>query len=190
LTVDEQIFQQCYGANGSPTMLSVMMALTLAGSGWMMFPLVPLLFWKGTKRFAGSLLATFTVTGIVVFVLKMIFRRPRPCNSLRGVHGLFGTPDDFSFPSGHASGSFAFALFVVVLLVHAGRREPARATFYFWMGALTLALAAAISFSRIYLGAHFPGDVLAGAILGGTLGALGARRHVSRLASGAASDTK
>lgn len=188
--MDEQYFQQCYGVGGNPIVLAIMIGLTTLGSGWTMFALVPLYFIPSTKRFAASLLSTFVVTAIVVFVLKMIVRRPRPCHSLAGVHGLFGNPDDYSFPSGHTSGSFAFALFVTVLLVRQGRRHPAHARLYFGVSVFILVLASAISYSRIYLGAHFPGDVVAGAILGGTLGTLGARRHVSRLASEGARDTK
>ena len=188
--MDEQIFQQCYGVHGSPAVLFLMKLLTALGSGWMMLGLVPLFYWQPAKRFAASLFWTFSVTGILVFVLKMIIRRPRPCNSLDGVTGLFGNPDDFSFPSGHASGSFAFGLFAVMLLMRQAHLYPPLAPRCFALSAFTLALVAAISYSRIYLGAHFPGDVLAGAILGGTMGTIGARRHVSRLASRAARDTK
>jgi undecaprenyl-diphosphatase len=188
--VDEYAFRHCYGLNGSPTVLAVMIALTLLGSGWTMFALVPLYFFAATKRFAASLLSTFVVTAIVVFVLKQIVRRPRPCHAIEGVHALFGNPDDYSFPSGHASGSFAFALFVTVLLVRQAQRDPARARSAFALSVFVLVLACGISYSRIYLGAHFPGDVVAGAILGGTLGTMGARRHLSRLASDAPRDTE
>lgn len=188
--MDEELFHQCYGLEGDPIVLAVMMALSTLGSGWMMFALVPLYFIKATKRFAASLFSTFLFTAVVVFVLKMIIRRPRPCHSLDGVHGLFGNPDDYSFPSGHASGSFAFAFFVTALLMRQGRQVPAHARLCFWVSVFVLALASAISYSRVYLGVHFPGDVVAGAILGGTLGTLGARRNLTRLASEALRDTK
>ncbi|MEO6420702.1 MAG: phosphatase PAP2 family protein [Polyangiaceae bacterium] len=189
--MDEQVFLQCYGVHGSPAMLLLMKVLTALGSGWMIVPLVPLYFWRpATKRFAASLFWTFSVTAVLVFILKIIIRRPRPCNSIAGVTGLFGTPNDFSCPSGHASGSFAFGLFAVMLLMRHAHLHPARAGRCFVLSAFTLALVTAIAYSRIYLGAHFPGDVVAGAILGGTMGVVGARRHVTRLASRAASDTK
>ncbi len=189
--MDEQLFQQWYGAHGSTLVLVLMKLLTSLGSGWMMVGLLPLYFWvPRAKHVAASLFWTFSVTGILVFLIKVIVRRPRPCNSLDGVTGLFGTPDDYSFPSGHASGSFAFALFVTMLLMREAHHQPAQAARCFALSGFALALVTAISYSRIYLGAHFPGDVLAGAILGGTMGVLGARRHVSRLASRAASDTK
>ena len=189
--MDEDAFRQCYGLNGSPAVLAVMMALTTLGSGWTMFALVPLYFFRATKRFAASLFSTFVVTAIAVFVLKMIIRRPRPCHALERVHALFGkNPDDYAFPSGHASGSFAFALFVTVLLMRRAQREPTRARLCFAVSVLVLLLACAISYSRIYLGTHFPGDVVAGAVLGGMLGTRGARKHLSRLASDAPRDTK
>jgi membrane-associated phospholipid phosphatase len=68
------------------------------------------------------------------------------------VHVLVSRSADPSFPSDHAAAAAAIA--VVVLLVH--RR----------LGVLVLALAALVCFARVYVGAHYPGDVLAGAGIG------------------------
>jgi undecaprenyl-diphosphatase len=89
------------------------------------------------------------------YVVKLIVRRPRPV--LEGLPPLGGAPSSLSFPSAHATSSFAVATAMT-------RVEP-------W-GALAFALALALALGRPYLGMHYPSDVLAGAILGAALGLL------------------
>ena len=85
--------------------------------------------------------------------LKLVIRRPRP--SLPGLPALTGTPTGLSFPSAHAATSFAGAFSYSRLGLP---RPPLHA------------LAAALSLSRVYLGVHYPSDVLAGVLLGTALG--------------------
>lgn len=86
-------------------------------------------------------------------LLKLLIPRHRP----RG-HSLVAMPQTHSFPSGHATIAFACAT-VLAGLVPRGRIA-------FFM------LAAAIAWSRVYVGVHYPLDVLAGALLGAALGLL------------------
>ena len=69
-----------------------------------------------------------------------------------GIDVLVTTPSTAAFPSGHAATSFAAAVVLALAL-------PALAPAF-------LVLAAAVSFSRLYVGVHFPLDVIAGAVLG------------------------
>ncbi|HXV05331.1 MAG TPA: phosphatase PAP2 family protein [Solirubrobacterales bacterium] len=87
------------------------------------------------------------------FVVKLVVRRPRPV--LEGLPPLGGAPSSLSFPSAHATSSFAVATAMA-------RVEP--------LGALAFLLAGALALSRPYLGMHYPSDVLAGVVLGIALG--------------------
>jgi membrane-associated phospholipid phosphatase len=89
----------------------------------------------------------------VNFAVKLLVRRPRPV--LEGLPPLGGAPSALSFPSAHATSSFACAT--------AMTRIAPEAAFVF-------ILAVAIATCRPYLGMHYPSDVLAGAILGTGLG--------------------
>jgi decaprenylphosphoryl-5-phosphoribose phosphatase len=89
------------------------------------------------------------------YVVKLAVRRPRPV--LEGLPPLGGAPSSLSFPSAHATSSFAVATAMT-------RVDP--------LGAFAFLLAFALALGRPYLGMHYPSDVLAGALLGVALGLL------------------
>jgi undecaprenyl-diphosphatase len=165
----------------SGTWIMPMVALSAIGGGWGALAVVPLMFANRTRRFASSLAAVLGVVAMLVFVLKRIVARARPCSCLEDVKArVFNPPSDFSFPSGHSAGSFAFAVFVAVVVV---RTTPADATarevfLRRLAAAAMILLAAGVGLSRIALGVHFPGDVLAGSILGSTAAVIGADLHL------------
>ena len=86
-------------------------------------------------------------------VIKNLVARPRPFTQIEGLTYLIKRPRDYSFPSGHTSASFAAA---VVFL----RKMPKR------YGIPFMVLAVLIALARLYLGVHYPTDVLGGAIIG------------------------
>ena len=96
--------------------------------------------------------AAILVSESISGALKVAIERNRPPLSRPVPEPLLEAPSTYSFPSGHATVSFACA--TVLALAVPRLRWP------------LFALAALISFSRVYVGVHYPFDVLAGALLG------------------------
>ncbi len=137
---------------------------------WWPFYLVLLLFLGWKLRWKALLLIPFialciTLTDQVsVHLFKDVFERLRPCKEpgLAGmvhlVNGKCG--GKFGFVSSHASNSFGIALLLILTI----RKS--------WFTVILLGWAILVSYSRIYLGLHYPGDILGGALLGSLIGYL------------------
>ena len=91
------------------------------------------------------------LAALVSQLLKRMWRRARPTAGIVGFIALVENPDAFSFPSGHSAAAFAVAMAM------AGGVPG---------GPAFIALAFAVGFSRVYLGAHYPLDVGVGACIG------------------------
>ena len=119
---------------------------------------------RGRRGLVGVLILAATIAvsdQTSAKVLKPIFKRARPSVTVADSKPLFGVRRSYSFPSVHAANFFAAAPILGAVF------PPARVAAF--------ALAAAVSFSRVYVGDHWPSDVLAGAALGLFLGWLGRR---------------
>ncbi|MBI5644192.1 MAG: phosphatase PAP2 family protein [Deltaproteobacteria bacterium] len=98
------------------------------------------------------LVALVLLSDLASNLLKQVFLRVRPCNALDGVRLLVGCSGSYSLPSGHATNIFAAMVFLTLR--------------YKRFFLLFLAIAVTVSYSRVYVGVHYPFDVFSGAILG------------------------
>jgi len=141
----------------TPLLTAAMRGITQLGSPeWLILMSVILIWrlaWMGRKR-AAILLAVGAIGALLLNdVLKVLFHRHRP-DAYFGYHEPLG----YSFPSGHAITSACF--YGVAAAIISVRMRSRGAKLLVWTGAASIA--GLIGFSRIYLGVHYPSDVIAG----------------------------
>jgi undecaprenyl-diphosphatase len=118
---------------------------------WLVIAFAIALLWRRPWIFGQVALAA-GIANLSAYGLKALIPRERPSTVYAQPEPLVHAPHDHSFPSGHASMAFASA---TTLTFFAPRLAPA-----------FFVLAAAIAWSRVYVGVHYPLDVLGGAVLG------------------------
>ncbi len=137
----------------SPQLDAFAITLTKLGAYWGVFPLsvviLLILAFRRQWRFLIYALITFLGSVIIVRTAKLILQRVRP--------SLWESPapeSDFGFPSGHAMGSVTFAIVLIILTWNTRWR---------WLTVIGgIVFAIAISWTRMYLGVHYPSDIIAG----------------------------
>ena len=143
----------------------LMQGITMLGEHGIFVSILALIFlcFRKTRK-VGVIAACGLISSYIVnnLLLKNLVARIRPYDAIEGLHYLTRKPHDFSFPSGHSAIVFVMA---VILF----RRFPKK------IGIPALLLATLVSFSRLYLGVHYPTDVLAGVVSGIILGYLADR---------------
>ena len=144
--LDVAMSRLSHAANYSRLSLASAALLALAGGA------------TGRRAAAHGLLAVGATSTVVNVAVKPVARRRRPDRlaSEVPVARHIRMPTSRSFPSGHSAAAFAFATGV-------GHVSPAA-------GVPLRALAALVAYSRVHTGVHYPGDVVAGALIGSTLG--------------------
>ena len=127
----------------------------LGDAGWFWIALsVVLLFFKKTRRAGITALLALLIGALITNVaLKNLVARIRPYEVIEDLHLLIEKQSDYSFPSGHTCASFAAGLVYLKML-------PRR------YGVAAILLAVLIAFSRLYVGVHYPTDILGGILVG------------------------
>lgn len=137
-------------------LFDILMPFITSKAYLLFLPFIVFFFLKDRKRAIIVLtigLASLALSDWGSHMLKHVFERPRPCNTLDGVHLLVGCSRSYSLPSNHAVNAFAFALPFYLLF-----KNKIRYAF--------VIIAFTVAFSRVYVGVHYPSDVLVGALFG------------------------
>ncbi|MFF0431684.1 phosphatase PAP2 family protein [Streptomyces sp. NPDC004327] len=147
--------------------------------GLAVFAALMLIAWWRARRAGTAVVVNALAVPLITFaafvvdlLLKTVVREDRPCQTLHVITlEACPAPGDWSFPSNHA----AIAAAAAVALLFVSRR----------LGALALVAAALMAASRVWVGAHYPHDVIAGFLVGALVAFAGAwtvRRHQEALA--------
>jgi undecaprenyl-diphosphatase len=167
---DQGLFYSINGAWTTPVLDWLLPTLSRAGNVgaiWLALLGIIAVFGKRTGRTVALAGLFALVLGHVASdVLKDLTVRPRPLASLPEVRLLVAEPSSYAFPSGHATSAFSAATGVVLAAKRSLKRVPLSGWGMF-------VLAAAMSYSRVYVGVHYPADVVAGAGLGIACGWIG-----------------
>lgn len=137
---------------------------SLGNGGWIFIAvsIAFLFFYKTRKAGVSSLIAMLLGLIVTNLTVKPLVARLRPWIVMENFAALITSSDPNSFPSGHTCAAFAFAAALCAVL-------PQK-----WAKAAALIAAALMGFSRLYVGVHFPSDVLAGVLIGTVCGLAGA----------------
>ncbi len=161
LTTWDARLNRWFNENSSPPLTRAVELFTHVGSGLWLIPLatVAVGILASRRAWADALLVAMTTAGALVInpIFKEVFSRPRPA-----LHDPDLTLRTFSFPSGHSMGSAAVYGALAIVLA----RRLRGAVWAPLVVAAAVLIVLLVGASRVYLGAHYPTDVVAGWILG------------------------
>ena len=145
------------------------------GIVWIALCLILLIVPK-TRRIGIIAAGSFAIEAVITnLVIKNIVQRTRPYDEIDGLVNLIEKQKDYSFPSGHTGASFAVAGAILVIALlglpaiaeKTGKFSRAKMKLAYKLFAVIIIIyAALIAFSRLYVGVHYPTDVLGGNLLG------------------------
>ena len=140
----------------SPVLTSFLLVVTDLGSTVGYLLILPIIWWGFSWKLGARIFVALVLSVYLNSLIKDFAALPRPFVYTDDVPNL-RTPNEYSFPSGHAQQA---AMFWGLLALHFRKR---------WFSALAAAIVFLIGFSRVYLGVHFPSDVVVGWTLGAAI---------------------
>ncbi len=140
----------------SPALTRFLMVVSDLGSTVGYLLMLPIIWWGFSWKVGARIFVALVLSVYINSLVKDVVAQPRPFVYTDEVTNL-RTPGEYSFPSGHAQQA---ALFWGLLALHFRKR---------WFTGVAAALILLIGFSRVYLGVHFPSDVVAGWALGAAI---------------------
>lgn len=146
----------------NPVLDRIMIFITSLGNGGMIWIVATLLLLIPKKTRKVAIISAVALLGSLLInnhLIKNLVQRPRPYMTFTDLRIIIPTPSEFSFPSGHTASSFAAAS---VFYAHLPKK----------FGIPAVILAGVIGLSRLYVGVHYPTDVIAGMLMGFFLGYL------------------
>lgn len=155
----------------------IMKVLTHSGDKGILLIVLILAFLIIPRTRAIGIMATISIAIEALLnnvLLKNLIARTRPYDEIDGLINLVGRQSDYSFPSGHTGAAFAVAgamlvvaLFGLPMIEKSGefKREDPSLTFKL-ISVILIMYATLLAFSRMYVGVHYPTDVLCGLLLG------------------------
>ena len=161
--IDVRIFMHINKKGQRPRWLDLtILCITQLGNFIFALIISLILLLSGHNLLAFELVLGVLLLSMVVQTMKVLIKRKRPYSKLENIRIIGARNSGHSFPSGHTSQAF----FMVSLMLH-----YYQVNIFVWL--MLYFIAALVGYSRIYVGMHYPRDVIAGAILGTVWGSVG-----------------
>lgn len=159
--IDLKLFNSIFHFKRDSFLPRFFRVISFIGDGYF-YPLLLLcMYFVEPSQFKAVVLTSviaFTLELPIYFILKNTIKRDRPFNAHKDIQNMVYPIDEYSFPSGHTTAAFLVAFIMC--------------TFLPMLAPILYTFAVLVGLSRIYLGVHYPGDILAGAFFGTFIGVM------------------
>ncbi len=156
--LDTLLFHRIFGW-GDRRFLSSIFRITSWSANGYLYPFIALYIYLAceasvSRPFLYAVFVAFPIERLLYHFLKQAMKRDRPYDKIENIEFRVRPPDEFSFPSGHTSSAFL----MMTLLISFFDMPTLQICVFCW--------ASTAGIARVYLGVHYPTDVLAGALFG------------------------